>query len=148
MWRPTLQADSQACSHRSKRTRHTAKVKRLCFMACQPAIPICSDSFRPWTRVYVFLPGGRISSRCCTSRAACVYTPPLYLVNRCGNSRSRARRRTGLLAGVQCAQGGPYYASQTPGPEFERLIWAVSIGHFPETACSRDIWGYGNAITP
>jgi hypothetical protein len=39
----------------SQTSRHVAGVKRLELMACQPAGPLCRESFRSWTRVCVIL---------------------------------------------------------------------------------------------
>jgi hypothetical protein len=46
--RPSRQPSSQTSCH-------VAGVKRLELMACQPAVPICRESFRSWTRACVLL---------------------------------------------------------------------------------------------
>jgi hypothetical protein len=75
----------------SQSSRHTAGVKRLELMACQPAGPICCDSVCPRTHTYVPSREIRYSALPYVSRAGCVCSnlvPP----SSCGKSLLRQRQ--------------------------------------------------------
>lgn len=91
----------------SQTSRHTAGVKRLELMACQPAGPVCCDSFRPWTRACVLLSGTMHPSHCCISRGSLMYVLTLSFSGSYVELDTEAHRRgIKLLAGVHSAHVG------------------------------------------